>query len=55
MPSLSFNKVADHRPATLLKKTHWYRCFPVNFEEFLRTLFFSKHLWATASRVNNSY
>ena len=25
------------RPATLLKKRLWYRCFPVNFEKFLRT------------------
>ena len=27
------------RPATLLKKRLWYRCFPVNFEKFLRTPF----------------
>ena len=26
-------------PATLLKKRLWYRCFPVNFVKFLRTLF----------------
>ena len=26
-------------PATLLKKTLWHRCFPVNFAKFLRTLF----------------
>ena len=25
------------RPATLLKKRLWYRCFPVNFVKFLRT------------------
>ena len=25
------------RPATLLKKRLWYRCFPVNFAKFLRT------------------
>ena len=24
------------RPATLLKKRLWHRCFPVNFAEFLR-------------------
>ena len=24
-------------PATLLKKTLWHRCFPVNFAKFLRT------------------
>ena len=26
-------------PATLLKKSLWYRCFPVNFAKFLRTPF----------------
>ena len=26
------------KPATLLKKRLWYRCFPVNFMKFLRTL-----------------
>ena len=35
--SLSFNKVAGLRPASLLKKTLWRRCFPVNFAKFLRT------------------
>ena len=35
--SLFFNKVAGLRPATLLKKRLWYRCFPVNFAKFLRT------------------
>ena len=27
------------KPATLLKKTRWHRCFPVNFAKFLRTSF----------------
>ena len=36
-----FNKVAGLSPATLLKKSLWHRCFPVNFEKFLRTPFFS--------------
>ena len=27
-------------PATLLKKSLWHRCFPVNFTKFLRTPFF---------------
>ena len=43
--SLFFNKVAGLRPATLLKKRLWQRCFPVNFLKFLRTLFFIEHLW----------
>ena len=34
--SLFFNKVAGFRPATLLKKGLWHRCFPVNFAKFLR-------------------
>ena len=33
------------RPATLLKKRLWHRCFPVNFAKFLRTTFFIDHLW----------
>ena len=37
--SLLFNKVAGWRPATLLKKRLWNRCFPVKFSKFLRTPF----------------
>ena len=33
------------RPATLLKKRLWHRCFPVNFAKFLRTPFPTEHLW----------
>ena len=33
------------RPATLLKKRPWHRCFPVNFVKFLRTHFCIEHLW----------
>ena len=36
---LFFNKVAGLRPVTLLKKSLWHRCFPVNFAKFLRTPF----------------
>ena len=32
------------RPATLLKKRFWHRCFPVNFAKFLRKLFLIEHL-----------
>ena len=42
--SFFFNKVAG-RPATLLKKRLWRRCFPVNFAKFLRTPFLTEHLW----------
>ena len=37
--SIFFKKVADLRPATLLKKRLWRRCFPVNFLKFLKTPF----------------
>ena len=37
--SLFFNKVAVLRPATLLKKTLWHKCFPVIFAKFIRTPF----------------
>ena len=32
-------------PATLFKKRLQYRCFSVNFARFLRTPFFTEHLW----------
>ena len=32
---VSFDKVADLRPATLLKKKLQHSCFPVNFVKFL--------------------
>ena len=37
--NLFFNEFAGLRPATLLKKKLWHRCFPVNFVKFLRTRF----------------
>ena len=33
------------RPATLLKKRLWYRCFLVNFAKRLRTPFLTEHLF----------
>ena len=33
-----FNKVACLRPATLLKKRLWHKCFPGNFAKFLGVL-----------------
>ena len=36
---LFFNKVADLRPATLLKKRLWHRFFPLNSMKFLSTPF----------------
>ena len=42
--SLFFNKVADLRPATLIKKKLRQACFLVNIRKFLRTPFFKEHL-----------
>ena len=43
--SLLFDIDEGLRPATLLKRRLWHRCFSENFVEFLRTLFFIEHLW----------
>ena len=40
------------RPATLLKKRLWHRCFPVNFVRFLRTPFSIEHLWWLLLRIS---
>ena len=46
----SFQK---HPPDVFCKKRRlWHRCFPVNFAKFLRTLFLTEHLWATASEFS---
>ena len=42
---VSLNKVANLKPATLLKKRLWHRPFHVNFVKYLRTPFFAEHLW----------
>ena len=39
-----FNKVPGLRPATLLKRRLWHKCFLVNFVKSLRTLFYTEHL-----------
>ena len=33
------------KPATLLEKRLWHRCFLVNFTKLLRTPFYTEHLW----------
>ena len=58
--SLFFNKLQAYvklvpllRPATLLKKRLWHRCFPMNFAKFLRTPFLTEHLrWLLLSSVS---
>ena len=42
--SIFFNKVPGLRPAVLLEKGLWFRCFPVNFSKFRRILFLKEHL-----------
>ena len=52
--SLFFNKVANLRPVTLLKKRLWHSCFPVDFAKFLRTSFFTEHLqWLLLKFISN--
>ena len=36
---VSFLIKLTYRPAILLKKKHWHRCFPVNFVKVLRSSF----------------
>ena len=36
---LTLNRMRVNRPATLLKKRLWHRCFPWNFAKFLSTSF----------------
>ena len=49
--SLLINKVADFRPATLLKKRLWHSCFSMIFVKFLRTTFSTEHLrWLLLER-----
>ena len=38
------------RPATLLKKRLWHRCFPVNFAKFSRT-FFLQNLFISLDNI----
>ena len=42
---LEMSQNSQASAATLLKKRLWHRCFPVNFATFLRTPFFTEHLW----------
>ena len=41
---LTLNRMRVNRPATLLKKKLWHRCFPLNFAKFLRTPLSIEHL-----------
>ena len=39
----------------LLKKRLWHRCFPVNFEKFLRTCFLTKNLRCSLDPMHLSH
>ena len=52
--SLFLNKVAGLRPATLLKKRLWYRCFPVNFAKFLTKPFLKNTSWRLLLKGNQN-
>ena len=51
---LFFDKVADLRPATLLKNRLWHDYFPANFEKFLRTSFLKRTPPVVASAIATS-
>ena len=53
--SLFFNNVTGQGPPTLLKKSLWHRCFPVNFAKLLRTPIFVEHLRWLLLHVLNIY
>ena len=55
MPESLFYKVAGLRPATLLKRRLWHRCFPVNFAKLLRTHFFTENLWWLLLKLYNCW
>ena len=61
--SLFINKNAGLRPAILLKKRLWHRCFPVNFAKFLKTSFLQNtsgrlllhhYNWTSKCRLRNT-
>ena len=54
MPESYFSIVASLRPATLLKKRHRHRRFPVNFEETLRTPFYRISLAAASEHMDDT-
>ena len=49
----NFVKFTGIRPATLLKKRLWHRCFPVSceFYEISKNTFFTEQLWVTPSNT----
>ena len=50
----TFNFLLLTRPATLLKKRLWHRCFPANFGKILRTFFFFYRTPPMAASVHSN-
>ena len=48
---VSFLTKLKPQTCNFIKKRLLHRCFPVNFSKFLKTTFFTEHLWATASGI----
>ena len=52
---LFFNKFADRKPCSFIKKRLQHRCFHVNIAKFLRTAFFIKYLrWLLLNKVKTN-
>ena len=52
---LFFDIVPGLRPVTLFKKETLAQVLSCEFCEFFKNIFFTEHLWATASEVSNEY
>ena len=55
MPKSLFDKVPGLRPATLIKKRLWNRCFPVKFAIYLTTPFFYRTPSVVASVLKHDF
>ena len=49
--SLLFNKVAGLRPAILLKRRFWHRCFSMNFVKFVKKPFLAASVTASGFQI----
>ena len=59
-PELFYSKgvprnVAGLRPATVVKKRLWHRCFPANITKFLRTPFLQNNSGQLPLKINNGF
>ena len=51
---VNLRDLKQKKPSTLLKKSLWHRCFPVNFSKFLRTTFFTEYpRWLFMQNLTN--